>query len=162
MIRCVIAMFAGVIFAASVGLAAELAGHADLARIFSTEKFRLIYHVRGVSEQDWTAAGVRPDGRSITASMVDPGHSYSSEDDLVGDPRHQLLLAAKSSRHELLSYWQATQGGPMLRVLMLERDHGKPKLILYAVMNNDIPPERWTWGELKKHILQNKFDAIRP
>src|SRR5262245_11041315 len=124
--------------AAATCCATELASHADFARIFRTEKFRLIYHVRQISEQDWTAAGVRPDGRSITASMVEPGHSYSSGDYMVGDPRHQLLLAAKSPRYELLSYWQATQGGPMMRVLMLERGAGKPKLILYGVMNNDI------------------------
>jgi hypothetical protein len=154
--------FVIVMFAAASCLAAELASHPDFARIFRTEKFHLIYHVRQISADDWTAARVRPDGRSITASMVDPGCSYSSEDSMVTDPRHQLFLAAKSPRHELLSYWEATQGGPMLRVLMLERDGGKPKLILYAVMNNDIPHERWTWGELKGHILQNRFDAIMP
>lgn len=162
MIRRVTAMLAVVIFVAAAGLAAELASHAELARIFKSEKFDLVYHVRQISDENWKAAGVRPDGRSVTASMVDPGHSYASEDYMIGDPRHQLLLAAKSPRHELISYWQATQGGPMLRVLMLERDHRKPKLILYAVMNNDIPPEHWTWDELKGHILQNKFDAIMP
>src|SRR5438067_131934 len=151
-----------VLFAAATSSAAELASNAELVRIFRTEKFRLIYHVRQISAQDWTAAGVRRDGRNITASMVDPGHSYASEDYMIGDPRHQLLLAAKSSRHELLSYWEATQGGPMLRALMLEHVGGKSKLILYAVMNNDIPHERWAWGELKRHILQNRFDAIVP
>jgi len=162
MTRRVTAMFAGVIFVATAGLAAELASHAELTRIFKSEKFHLVYHVRQIADENWTAAGVRPHGRSITASMVDPGHSYASEDYMIGDPRHQLLLAAKSPRHELISYSEATQGGPMLRVLMLERHHQKPKLIFYAVMNNDIPPKRWTWGELKGHILQNKFDAIMP
>ena len=160
MTRCVVASLLIFTLAAGICGAAELASHADLARIFRTEKFRLIYHVRQISEQDWTAAGVRPDGRSITASMVDPGHSYSSEDYMIGDPQRQLLLAAKSKQHELLSYWQATHGGPILRVLMLEHAGRKRKLIFYAVMNNDIAPECWTWGELKGHIVQNKMDHL--
>ena len=149
------------VLTAARSFAGELATHADLATIFRTEKFKLIRHVRQISVADWLAAGVRPQGRSITASMVDPGHSYQDQDFGVGDmPVRQLFIAATNPRHEILSFWQATIGGPVLHVLMLERGSPKPKLIFYAIMNNDIPHERWTWGELKGHILQNRMNVI--
>jgi hypothetical protein len=147
-------------FAAAASRAGEAASPADLARIFRTEKFRLVYHLRQVSQQDWTAAGLHPGRSTFAEAMVDPGHPWNDLD-FGGDPHCQLFLAAKSPRYELLSYWEATQGGPMLRVLILERDGGKPKIIFYAVMNNDIPRERWTWEEVKGHILQGRFDAIK-
>jgi hypothetical protein len=28
------------------------------------------------------------------------------------------------------------------------------------MMNNDIPHERWTWGELKGHMSQNRMDIL--
>jgi hypothetical protein len=158
-IACVVSL----VLVAATCSAGQLASQTDLARIFRTEKFRLIYHLRQISEQDWNAVGVHPGGRSIAEAIVDPGYSWNDQD--FGDddtPHCQLFLAAKSPRYELLSYREATQGGPMLRVLILERDGRKPKLIFYAVMHNDIPRERWTWGELKGHILQGRFDAIKP
>src|SRR5947209_6856636 len=93
--------------------------------------------------------------------MVDPGQAYQSEDFGVGDMAlRQLFMAAKNPRHEVLCFWEATYGGPVLRVLMLERDVARPKLIFYAITNNDIPHERWTWGEVKGHILQNRMDVL--
>jgi len=146
---------------ATATYSAEFATRADLARILRTERFKLIRHVRQISASDWTAAGVHPQGRSITASMVDPGYSYQDMDFGTGDmPQRQLFMAATNPRHELIAYWQATQGGPVLRVLMLERGNAKPRLIFYAIMNNDIDHERWTWGELKGHILQNRMDHL--
>jgi len=140
--------------------ARQVASHNDLVRILRTEKFMLLYHVRDISARDWAAVGVHPcpaGGRRISDSFVDPGQAWASEDYMLGPCR--LFLIAKSSQYELLSYWEATQGGPMLRVLVLRR---QPKPKLYAIMHNDISPERWTWGEIRGHILQERFDAIMP
>jgi hypothetical protein len=146
-------------FAAATCGGGELVSRADLARIFRTEKFHLVYHLREVSQRDWTAVGLHPGGSTFAEAMVDPGHSWNDLD-FGGEPHCQFFLAAKNPRYELLSYWEATQGGPMLRVLILERSGGKPKRIFYGVMHNDIPSARWTWGELKGHILQGRFDPI--
>jgi hypothetical protein len=161
MIRCAALNLLVVLFMTATCSAVEFANHADLVRIFGTEKFKLFYRVRQISERDWIAAGVRPQGRSITASMVDPGQRYQSWDFGIGDKaQRQLFVAATNPRHEVLCFWEATNGGPVLRVLMLERDRAKSNLIFYAIMNNDIPHERWTWDEVKKHILQNKIDVF--
>jgi len=127
--------------------------------MFRIEKFRLVYHMRQISQQDWYAVGVHPGGSTFAEAMVDPGYSWNDLD--FGGGQHcQLFLGAKNPRYELLSYWEATQGGPILRVLILDRGSGKPKRIFYAIMHNDIPREWWTWGQLKGHILQGRFDAI--
>jgi hypothetical protein len=151
-----------VILSSAACCAGELASHGDLERMFRTEKFTLLYHVRDVSARDWTAAGIHPcptGGNRISDSIVDPGHAWASQDYMLGPCR--LLLVAKNTQHEILSYWEATQGGPMLRVLVLRRQP-KPKLFFCAVMHNDIPSERWTWAEITGHILRRKFDAIMP
>jgi hypothetical protein len=141
--------------------AAALASHPDVVKILRTEKFKLAFHVSQISHRDWVAAGVHPQGRSITESMVDAGHSYQSEDYTIGDMAlRQLFLVAKNRRHEILAFWEGTIGGPVLRVLMLQRDGRKPKLIFYAIMNNDIPQNSWTWYEVTRHILQDKMDIL--
>ena len=73
----------------------------------------------------------------------------------------QLFLVAKSPRHEVLSYSERNQGGPFLHVLLLRREP-KQKLTLHALMHNDVPQQRWTWREIRKHVLQGRFDAIVP
>jgi hypothetical protein len=141
--------------------AAELASHTDLVKILRTEDFQLLHHVRQISRGDWKAAGVMPQGRSITALMVDPGKSYQSGDLWDTDkPIRQLLLAPTSRRHDILCFWEGTQGGPCLGVLLLERDVPRSKLIFYAIMNNDISQGSWTWNEVKRHILHNKMDVL--
>ena len=139
--------------------AADVATRADLVQIFRREKFKLVYHVRDISEHAWTAAGAYPRGHGSGVSLVDPGYAWASEDYMDGPC--QLLLAAKNARHEILCYWEATQGGPNLRVLVL-RLEPKPRLIFHAIMYNDIPHERWTWGEIRGHVLQGRFDPIIP
>ncbi|PYK68889.1 MAG: hypothetical protein DME45_04935 [Verrucomicrobia bacterium] len=87
--------------------------------------------------------------------------SYESGD--VWDttkPLRQLLLAAKNPRYELICFWQGTQGGPALGVLMIRRTRGNARLIFSAVMNNDIPENKWTWEQVKRHILENKIDVL--
>jgi hypothetical protein len=92
--------------------------------------------------------------------MVDPGKSYENGD--VWDttkPMRQLLVAAKSPQHEVLCFWHGTQGGPALRVLMIRRGTVKPRLIFSAIMHNDIPENKWTWEQVKRHILENRMDV---
>src|SRR5215212_2657150 len=79
----------------------ELATGSDLRQIFGREKFTLLYHVREISEHDWTAAGIHPcHGAHIRDSIVDPGHAWASEDYMVGPC--QLFLGAKNPRYEIL------------------------------------------------------------
>ena len=163
MTRCVLALFP-MLIASSTCSAAVSATHADLVDIFQREKFTLLYHVRDISERDWTAAAVHPcresaGGQHVSDCIVDPGHAWASEDYMFGPC--QLLLVAKNSRYEILSYRERTQGGPMLRVLVLRR-HPKPNLFFTGVLNNDIPSERWTWEQVRTHVLQGRFDAIMP
>jgi hypothetical protein len=160
--RSVLSLFPLVVMSFTCS-AAVSATRSDLVEIFQREKFTLLHHVRDVSERDWTAAGVRPcesgGGHKLSNSIVDPGHAWASEDWMLGPC--QLLLVAKNSQHEILSYWERTQGGPMLRVLVLRRQP-KPRLFFSAIMHNDISLKRWTWGEIRGHILQGRFDAIMP
>jgi hypothetical protein len=159
MSRCVLSLFALMIVSV-MSSGAATPTHADLVEIFQRDNFRVSYHARDISERDWIAAGVRPcessGRRNISDSIVDPGHAWANEDWMAGPC--QLLLVAKNSRHEVLSYWERNQGGPFLHVLVLRRGP-KQKLVFHALMYNDIPHERWTWDEIRRHFLQRKFDA---
>src|SRR5690349_10894929 len=121
--------------ASTTCFATSLASHSDLIRIFRSEKFQLIHHARQISTRDWTEAGVQPEGRSITASMVDPGQWYQTGDTWIGNKAiRQLLVAAKSTRYEVLCFWEGGQGGPGLSVMILKRDTSRPTLIFHAIM----------------------------
>jgi hypothetical protein len=140
--------------------AGALVSRGDLIRIFRDEKFDILKHVLQISSTDWVAAGVTPQGRSITSSMVDAGKGYEGGD--VWDtnrPLRQLLLAAKNPHHEVICFWQGSQGGPFLRVMMIERGVGRPRLVFYAIMHNDISQSSWNWEEVKRHILENRMDV---
>ena len=141
--------------------ASDYANRTEVARILSGEKFEVVKHVIQISPSEWARAGVMPQGRSIAASMVDPGKAYESSDFGTGKlPARQLLLAAKNTRYEVLCFWEGTVGGPMLKVMMIRRDIAKPRLLFDAIMNNDIPQNRWTWEEVKRHIRENKMDVL--
>lgn len=141
--------------------ALNLASGADMVRILRDERFELIHRVRQISARDWASAGVLPRGRNIISTMVDPGKAYERADFGTGKlPERQLLVAARSARHEILCFWQGTIGGPVLRVMMSQRDGAKSTLVFYAVINNDIPQNSWTWEQVKRHIVQNKMDVL--
>jgi len=92
---------------------------------------------------------------------LDPGENYQSGDVWDPDkPMRQLVLAAKGPQHEVLYFWQGTQGGPMLVVMIIEYGTPKPRLIFNALMHKDIPPTTWTWAEIKRHILENRMDVL--
>ena len=141
--------------------AADLASRADVIRTLCDEHFELIHHVRQISARDWASAGVLPQGRNITSSMVDPGRPYQSGDFGTGRlPNRQLLVAAKNANHEFICFWEGTQGGPMLVLMLIQRGIVKPRLLFYAIMNNDIPEDKWTWEEVKRHVVQNRIDVV--
>lgn len=135
----------------------QYGGRDDLKGIFETEDFRVIYRVNQLSLSDWAAEGVI--GRS--KKIVDPGEPYDSGDMYAGGPLiHQLLVGAKSRRHEVVCFWVGTHGGPTLCVRMLRRGSGRPTLIFSAIMKNDIRAEDWNWEQIKQHIRDNRMDVL--
>ena len=163
MTRCAFSVLF-VVLTSSMCSGADVATRADLREIFGHEKFTLLYHVRDISEHDWAAAAVHPcrevsRSQHLRDSLVDPGHAWAVYDYMDGPC--QLLLLAKNPKYEILSYWEASGGSHQLRVMVLRRGP-KPKLIFHAIMYNDIDHARWTWGEIRGHVLQGRFDPIIP
>ncbi len=139
----------------------HFASLADVSHILRDERFELVHDVRQISARDWASTGVLPQGRNITSSMVNPGEAYQSADFGTGKlPLRQLLVAAKNGEHEVLCFWQGSQGGPWLHVMMIERRKPKSALIFSAIMNNDIAHDKWTGAEIKRHVIQGKMEIL--
>jgi hypothetical protein len=139
----------------------DLLTRVELAKILDQQSFEQLNNIKQISAKEWSAAGVTEKGRSLEHTIVNPGENYNSTDyGPRSEPDKQLVLAAKNRQYLVVSFWAATHGGPMLRLIVIEGG-AKPSLVFSAIMDNDIPRKNWDWKQIKRHVHEDRLVILR-
>jgi hypothetical protein len=137
--------------------ALPFAARVDVIRILRTERFEILRDVRKIPDKDLRSAGVIPRSRSLSSALVDPDQPFDSSDAFVDASKlGQLILAGINKRYEVICFRQATQGGPVANLMLVQRAGRDSAVIFYGSLST----EPHIWADVKTLLIQGKVSEF--
>jgi hypothetical protein len=137
--------------------ALPFAGRADVIRILKTECFEIFRDVRKIPSENLRSAGVIPRGRSLSSALVAPDQPFDSSDAFVNASKlGQLILAGINKRYEIICFWQATHGGPVANLMIVQRAGRDSAVIFYGSLSG----EPHSWADVKTLLIEGKISEF--
>ena len=130
---------------------------ADVIRILRAERFEILRDVRKIPDEDLRSAGVIPRGRSLRSALVDPDQPFDSSDAFVDASKlGQLILAGINKRYEVICFRQATHGGPVANLMLVQRAGRDSAVIFYGSLSG----EPHGWADVQTLLIEGKISEF--